>query len=307
MIQLEPYSEKFETEYWNAVDKKLKAFDRGKFMDSCKKYLPLDFFANSDNEFKSLILARKEKLKAAEAYISGTTIDRMNRECFSMYGKKMRMKRLYRVIHDCYSSLAGSTLDRTSLRVRIVQNTGLTVCPYCNRDYINSRGKKISGAQLDHFFNKAAFPLFSVCLYNLIPVCGNCNRVKSDKALKFASPFDGSLNWIEDLTFSYIGTTPKDMRIKITADGNLKNNIETMKIEQAYQIHSTEVLELIEKEQMYNQTQKDELQEMLERVGLTDKELKKMIFGAEITKESMRTKPLGKMMHDLHKELKIYD
>ncbi|ACS99188.1 hypothetical protein Pjdr2_0508 [Paenibacillus sp. JDR-2] len=31
-----------------------------------------------------------------------------------------------------------------------------------------------------------------------------------------------------------------------------------------------------------------------------------MVFGHEITKEAMRTKSLGKMMYDLHKELKIY-
>lgn len=79
-----------------------------------------------------------------------------------------------------------------------------------------------------------------------------------------------------------------------------------MKIDKAYQIHGIEVLELIEKEQMYNSTKKEELKKVLALVKLTDLEIKKIIFGPEISKKRMRTKPLGKMMHDLHRELKIY-
>lgn len=58
---------------------------------------------------------------------------------------------------------------------------------------------------------------------------------------------------------------------------------------------------------MYNSSQKKELIDVLGPENLTDEDIKKIIFGPEITKEGMRTKPLGKMMYDLHKELKIYN
>ena len=86
----------------------------------------------------------------------------------------------------------------------------------------------------------------------------------------------------------------------------MNNNINGMRINEAYQIHGIEVLELIEKKKMYNETQKKEFEEVLSKVKLTDSEIKKIIFGPEITKESLRTKPLGKMLSDLHKELNIY-
>lgn len=311
MIQLEPYSKVFEEEYWDAVTEKIDISIRKKIVVNCKQFLPNGFFTGNANEcFKELILAPFEKLKKAEEYITENTMSNMKIQCYRKSNNvNPPLRKAYKTIHDSYKKLASSTLDGVSMRVRIVKNTGLTVCPYCNRDYINCRADNVSGAQLDHFFNKAKFPLFAICLYNLVPVCSNCNRIKSAKQLVFASPFDDTINWDEDITFSYNGNTIKDMNVIINAKGNLGHNIEGMRIDEAYQIHGTEVLDLIEKEQMYNSTQKQEFIEVLAEAGfeLTDIEIKKIIFGPEITEECMRTKPLGKMMRDLHKELKIYN
>lgn len=305
MIQLERYTEEFENEYWNAVN--IATSNRIKILKSCKKYLPPNFFDGRDEEFKTLILAPLEKIKQAVTYITNNTINTMMKESFRTSSKKKpQMRTLYKKVHDSYSPLANSEVSRTSMRVRIVRNAGLSVCPYCNRDYINSRADSVSGAQLDHFFNRSTYPLFSICLYNLIPVCGTCNRVKGNQTSAFASPFDASINWSEDLTFSYQGSTLADLKIVINANGDIEHNINGLRLREAYQIHTTDVLELIEKQQMYSKTQRDELREVLDRTDLTDLEMKKVIFGPEITSERMKTKPLAKLMYNIHKELKIY-
>lgn len=307
MIQLESYSEDFENEYLQVVKKKIDSFTQKEIIKSCKSFLPPDFFKGSKDEFKSLVLASFEKLKKAESYITKYSAHIMETECFYKSKKKnLSMKKKYNTIHDAYTLIAKSEKKGSSMRVRIVKNAGITVCPYCNRDYINCRADNISGAQLDHFFSKSKLPLFAICLYNLVPVCSNCNRVKSAKSLEFTSPFDNSINWGNDISFSYSGSTLKDIKIIINTNGDLENNINGMRILEAYQIHGMEILELIEKEQMYNSTQIQELKKVLTPAKLTDLEIKKIIFGPEITKECMRTKPLGKMMSDLHKELKIY-
>lgn len=308
MIQLESYSMDFEKEYWEAVNKIIDDSTQNKIIDTCKKFLPNNFFIGIKDEFfKALILAPFEKLKEAEAYITQHTINAMKKECFYKTNKaNPPMRKEYKTIYHAYTLLAKSEKKGTSMRVRIVRNTGLTVCPYCNRDYINCRAGNVSGAQLDHFFSRSEFPIFSVCLYNLVPVCGNCNRVKSAKKIAFASPFDNSIDWEKDISFSYNGSSLKDIKVIINSKGNLKNNIKEMKINEAYQIHGVEVLELIEKEQMYSNTQIEEFKKVLALIKMTDLEMKKIVFGPEITRQSMRTKPLGKMMSDLHKELKIY-
>lgn len=47
----------------------------------------------------------------------------------------------YAILVDAYKRTADSVSKGYSIRVRIVNNSGLTVCPYCNRDYINYREK----------------------------------------------------------------------------------------------------------------------------------------------------------------------
>lgn len=308
MIQLDIYTEDFKEEYWKAVCEKIDSPKQLKIVNSCRKFLPPDLFKDMEvNFFKQLILAPFETLKKAYIHIVGGNISKMETECFRKTGNKKRVfKKTYETIHDSYKKLADSEVNGMSMRVKIVKNANLTVCPYCNRDYINCRADNVSGAQLDHFFSKSEFPFFAICLYNLIPVCGNCNRVKGAKKLEFASPFDVSINWDDELTFSYSGTNLNDLKIILNYKNNLIHNIEGMRIKEAYQIHIEEVMELIENKQMYNSTQQQEIKEVLAQVNLGDSELKKMIFGPEITKKHMRTKPLGKMMYDLHNELKIY-
>lgn len=309
MIQLGSYSKDFENEYWGVVCKKIDDKTQKEIIESCVKFLPSNFFEeNDDEQFKYLVLAPFDKLKYAEEYISNSKIEEMEEECFykSKNGKKVYSDK-YKFLYDSYYRIANASNNNISMRVNIVKNTGVTVCPYCNRDYINCRGEKTSGAQLDHFFNKARFPIFAISLYNLVPVCGNCNRIKSDKLLQFVSPFDNSINWQEDIFFSYKFIKLKDVEITIRGNNkNLQNNIEAMGISKAYQIHGNLVLELIENLQIYNKTQNQEIKEVFSKIELTDSEIKKAIFGPEITKECMRTKPLGKMMSDLHKKMKIY-
>ncbi len=308
MIKLESYSEEFVEEYWEAISKIIDSSTQKKIIKSSRCFLPTDFFTGSEDEFfKSLVLAPFGKLQQAETYITNNTIAVMKKECFrKITDKRHRLRKLYETIYDAYVKVADSVKKGSAMRVRIVKNAGLTVCPYCNRDYINCRAEKVSGAQLDHFLNKSEFPLFVVCLYNLVPVCGNCNRVKSAQKLTFASPFDNGIDWEKDISFSYSGSSLKDMKITIKSKGNLNNNIKGMRIDEAYQIHGSEVLEIVEKAQIYSSTQIQEFKKVLSPAKLNDSEIKKIIFGPEITKDDMRTKPLGKLISDLHKQLKIY-
>lgn len=308
MILLKPYSKSFENEYWNTVYKKIDTVTQTKIINSCKKFLPPDFFIGNESDyFKSLILAPYKKIKVAEEYISMNTIDIMEKECFckSRRGKAVKRKK-YKEIYDAFEMVVSSKKQDRTMRVRIVENANLTVCPYCNRDYINCRATDVSGAQLDHFYSRSEYPLFAVCLYNLVPVCSNCNRVKSNRKLKFVSPFDNSIDWQKDISFTYTGKKLDDIKIVIEGKGNLENNITGMRIDEAYQIHGNEILDLIERQQIYNESQKQEIKEVLSKAALTDLDIKRIIFGPQITQESMRNKPLGKMLSDLHKELKIY-
>lgn len=143
-------------------------------------------------------------------------------------------------------------------------------------------------------------------LYNLIPVCGNCNRVKSARNIEFASPFDQTIHWDEDVVFSYRSEAFGSVKVTINAKGSVKNNIDRMGISKAYEIHSIEVEELLEKQQFYGATQREEFAEVLKGMNLSEQNIKRSVFGSEITTETMKTRPLGRMMRDLYRELGVY-
>lgn len=306
MVKIEPYTEEFEEIYWKVVKEKISGNAQKDIVCSSGKFLPKDFWGGAAPDFKAIILAPFERLKYAQKYITETqNFQVMRNECYQPTGNILKSS--YQELVDAYEKVADSRQNGSTMRVRIVKSSGLTVCPYCNRDYINCRSDNVSGAQLDHFFEKSVYPLFALCLYNLVPVCGNCNRIKSKQNIEFASPFDADIDWENDVTFHYEADNENGSRIIISSEQEtVKNNIKKMRIEEAYQIHDADVEELLEKKRIYCQTQQQEFRKVLYKVNLTECEIKLAVFGPKITKETMKTKPLGKMMSDLHKEYGIY-
>lgn len=78
-------------------------------------------------------------------------------------------------------------------RHKLVDSLGIKTCPYCNRQYITSwisRNKGKTTADLDHYYQKAWFPLFSMSAFNFIPSCHVCNSLmKGDKYAETLYPY----------------------------------------------------------------------------------------------------------------------
>lgn len=295
-----------ETDYYDAVIDRVDQGIQNQIMKECRTFFPKEVLDDTST-FKDLILMPYPKIKKAIKAINTKYHNDMKKTCFHELSEKNLVPRdHYKLLVSMYTKVAGDTSVGKSMRVRLVYSLGLTVCPYCNRDYINARGGKVSGAQLDHFYNKDSYPFLSLSLYNLIPVCGNCNRVKSKKKGPFASVFDTDIDFDSSLTFDY-NDEVTEIQLNI-ADGRveLSNNIREMKIKEAYQLHTTEVKELLELENAYKETQLWEIRNTLGAVRISDEQIKRIIFGPRIEEKDIRKKPLGKMMKDLHKKLKIY-
>lgn len=313
MVRMELYKQEIEDKYWECVENVIDIKMQRKILESCRNYLPPNFFAQNAS-FRELVLAPYAKLKEAYQYIEENRFC-MEWECFQRDAKdkflrdaknKLLRTQLYEDLYKTYEKVSQKMVDKVKMNVFLVRQTGITVCPYCNRDYINCRSEKLAGAQLDHFFPRSQYPIFSVCLYNLVPVCGNCNHIKRDGTQEFASPFDEEIDWEHDIQFSYEPLDLDRRKIVIHAKGAIKNNIDIMHIETAYQIHDMEVNELLDKAEKYSRTQLEEYENVFAEMGLSKQELKQMVFGKEITEDDIRKKPLGRMLRDLERELKIY-
>ncbi len=200
----------------------------------------------------------------------------------------------------------------------IIEKTGLKVCPYCNIQYTYSRKTKAT-AQLDHFFPSSEYPIFALCFYNLIPSCPACNRIKSNATEKLASPYkknafkDLRITWdykpsgAEDKYHETDSLTELEERIDIKIETLLKDekqNLDTMKITDAYQQHKDYASEIIKKIRTYTNPKAQKLIcDIGASVGITPDEVERFYLGNYLNESDMKKRPLAKMTRDFYLEI----
>lgn len=262
-------------------------------------------FSSFAEYFEILILLEPQRM---EAYIN----NRSNNDSGNDFKK----------IKDLYNLSEQITIMGNSEKINcfMIQNfidsdsRGLLVCPYCNRNYINTRDRSL-GAEMDHFYNKDTFPMFSISLYNFIPSCSTCNRIKGTKTLKI-NPY--LRNDTQKVKFDLI--TDLDgyrIEIKQDQDGNLhtlaetedlKNDlIDILKLDEAYKVHKIEVREMLDREKEYNEKYREDLKNMFlgEEIEI-DKKIDALIYGDIIftSEDDLINKSLGKFRKDVYEKIK---
>lgn len=189
----------------------------------------------------------------------------------------------------------------------LIRNLGVTVCPYCNRSFINNRNKS-TVAQLDHFYPRSKYPIFSLSLCNLIPSCYACNHIKRDKEIS-ASPYDKNIKFDKEVKFSYIPLSAdyledsNELKIIVERSDKVSQNITNMKIEDAYQLNTDYILELIKKAKIYNKEFKKELFEQYGDIISSEEDLNRLLYGNYLNREDVGKRPLAKLTYDILEEL----
>ena len=228
----------------------------------------------------------------------------------------------FKKIKDLYNLSEQITIMGNSEKINcfMIQNfidsdsRGLLVCPYCNRNYINTRDRSL-GAEMDHFYNRDAFPMFSISLYNFIPSCSTCNHIKLTNNLKI-NPY---LSIDTDKMKFEITPDSESYKIEIKRELNgnfhtfelteeMKNDyIDVLKLDEAYKVHVIEVLEMINREKEYNEKYREDLKNMFSGEGIEiDKKIDALIYGDIIftSEDDLINKSLGKFKKDVYEKIK---
>lgn len=278
---------------------------RGKKIKDLVEGIENQHFASFYDYFKALILLNPRSM---ESYVKDSS-NTGNGNCF----KKIK---------DLYNLSQQITIMGNSEKINcfMIQNfidsdsRGLLVCPYCNRNYINTRDRSF-GAEMDHFYNKDAFPMFSISLYNFIPCCSTCNHIKLTNNLKI-NPY---LSIDTDKVKFEITPDSESYKIEIKRELNgnfhtfeltedMKNDyIDVLKLDKAYKVHVIEVLEMINREKEYNEKYREDLKNMFSGEGIEiDKKIDALIYGDIIftSEDDLINKSLGKFKKDVYKKIK---
>ena len=180
----------------------------------------------------------------------------------------------------------------------------LTVCPYCNRSFINNRGDRESGRQFDHFFSKDEMPYFALSLYNLVPSCSTCNHTKSTHEMK-CCPFDKEFEIDRKLKF-IVDLISGKITVKKTVP-----DVKILKLDEAYEIHSVDVKRLFDAEKKYCQEYRNNLLKKIdpkEHFLLSEQWFDQMIFGDAVYLDhtKYRNEPLSYLKYDTYQMIKKY-
>ena len=217
----------------------------------------------------------KEKLKQKESDLSKYEIIRKGNEIFSYLG--------YNDFRDDgeIKKKGEKKSDESWGGYDYCLALNLKVCPYCNREYINTVDRikldnetELKGVRpdFDHFFPKSKYPFLSCSIFNLIPACKFCNQLKSDKYSdgrliypfeeefgeqgRFEIDFDTGID-IKTLNME------KDINLKLNSSNDLSSSsLARNKIKKELIDNSNKAFRLID---IYN-THQDQIKEFIKRI-----------------------------------------
>ena len=101
-------------------------------------------------------------------------------------------KSLTKVFNYTYRFVKGYNSESwdTGKYITMMIEAGLIYCPYCNFHQLEAyqaSGGKMHKGPLDHFYDKARYPYLALSIYNLVPVCDQCNHEKLTKPTSLGS------------------------------------------------------------------------------------------------------------------------
>ncbi|MCH5258753.1 MAG: hypothetical protein J1F18_03310 [Lachnospiraceae bacterium] len=208
-------------------------------------------------------------------------------------------------------------------RHNFVQKLNVRVCPYCNRQYITSfykNDRKVTTADVDHYYPKTQYPLLSMNFFNLIPCCSVCNSgLKGRKKMGIEditlNPFfddsDSLLFQVNDDELEEMYNF-RNSDTKISIDINTMKNNENQKraensakifyLSEIYHAHIKEVETIREN---MNHFSKEYFEKVLQKNynGLFDDydEFRKVIFNFNYLNDG--DEPLVKLKKDIYHQL----
>lgn len=267
---------------------------------------------NQSNRNKIYISFRKEIVKQYENPLIEELL-LSNNKYFESFKEFEKLQKEIDVILKPYNDIGRIIFDykligkESALRTKILSATQIIICPYCNRQFINTYdNNKSTIAQLDHFYPKNTFSLFTLNIYNFIPSCAHCNTVlKREKIFEHIYPLNnmGNNKQVFDVQIENykqaIGWEAPKIRLKkskgLSYEELYKNYIlEKMHLESIYETHEDFVQLLINKSNYYNCHYKKGIENVIKRRMKVD--FKYLLYGYNGTEKELLERPLSKLV-----------
>lgn len=255
-----------------------------------------------EDEIKKLILADRNEMKE---YIVE----------FGAYRDKNLSKELLRRIfrYDAFSHRKSA--------ITILKKMDVTVCPYCNRQYIFTLKSGNARPQFDHYYPKSVYPYLALTLFNMIPSCSVCNMGKSSLDtlktpilypydeefgydVKFALKLDNDVNYVKMIQ----GISDK-FTIQIVNKSNhfkteIDNQISKLHLDELYNEHKTHVKDMVRSTYINTPDRVAEIYSKFGDILGSKDDVYSLLYMSDLKKEAWGKRPLSKLTHDISVVLK---
>lgn len=264
----------------------------------CKKYLKMNL--QKEYVFKDIIKANPEELMELKTYLDNNyDVSGIMEDLCHVTGNGN--ERCY-IVDTLYKAMD------ESVKSFLINSLGVTVCPYCNRNYVYSK-ESVNTCDLDHFLPKDKYPIFAVSFYNLIPVCPVCNRKKHDNIFWFYPHHkerqDDVLKFSYHLKGSDFLTNLEQIEVDIEVQNSKYNTqLEKLQLQDIYKHHNDIVQDILKKKQVFSDDYIENFCNEFPQILRSKKEVEEMIYGISMDERDYGKRPLSKLTQDILSDLK---
>ena len=293
-------NENLEKKYYKLITQSRNKRFIEKIDEKCDYYFKM--------QFEDIVCASPEKLKQLHSWVKDSPDYEQVKEEFKHISS---VKQSNYIVNTLFQNMPKEA------KLLIYKQVGQNVCPYCNRNFIedlkivknrNSRNP-VGTFELDHFYSKDEFPMFAVSLYNLIPVCGTCNRIKSNMIFK-VNPYL-MYNKKDNISFEYniLGSNymenEHELEIKIKSSSKeALEDAQKLRLEEIYNRHKDIAQEIIKKMQYYSPEYIECLFKDTGTLFQSKDELYRLLYGGYANPDEFGKRPLSKFIKDIYQNTK---
>jgi len=209
---------------------------------------------------------------------------------------------------------------RSSIYPKISNGLGLKTCVYCNaaltyshkRVYVDKGKKKtnvVSRYELDHFHPKSYYPFLATSFFNLFPVCGSCNRVKSMNPVEF-NLYTEDPKGLDVFEFriskyslaSFVKSFDEgvlEIELDSTPESVLTSHQRVFGIKGLYDLQKDVCAEIIMRAMSYPQSYRNALIRKYSDIKLNREFVDRVVAGNYLNPEDTHRRPLAKLYSDI--------
>lgn len=202
----------------------------------------------------------------------------------------------------------------------ILRKEKVTVCPYCNRQYVFTLDADEVRPQFDHYYPKSIYPYLAVSIFNLVPSCSICNQAKS-KLDTFKTPIlypfeeefgdevhfaidSNDIKYLHGMTDNFSLGIQLEKVDKLKAKKVKKQN-EKLHLKDLYDKHKDYVKDIAWNHHINSDDRIKEIMKMFPEMFLTKGDAISLIYMNDVREKNLGKRPLAKLTRDIYRELEI--